>query len=75
MSARQHYEKVLKKLHERFKATGLYYIKNEFRARTPDKDADKSDEFLVGVYDTSKLTYQDSFVKEDMDWAVRNMKG
>jgi hypothetical protein len=75
MSAREHYDAVIKKLHERFKATGVYYIKNAFRVRTPDKDADRSDAFLVGIYDTSKLTYQDSYVKEDMDWAVKRMKG
>ena len=75
MSARLHYDAVITKLHQRFKATGVYYIKNAFRVRTPDKESDKSDAFLVGIYDTSKLTYQDSYVKEDMDWAVSKMKG
>lgn len=66
---------VLKKLHERFKATGVYYIKNTFRVRTPDKTTDKTDDFLVGVYDTSKLTYQDAYVREDIEWAMKRMKG
>ena len=75
MSARLHYDAVITKLHQRFKATGVYYIKDAFRVRTPDKDSDRSDEFLVVIYDTSKLTYQDKYVKEDKDWAVKRMKG
>jgi hypothetical protein len=75
------FKRISTRIHQAFEANNpnkdsrieLYYSGRSFMAKHPNDTLGTTDKNvykkLVGVYDASKLTYQDQYLNDDLHWA------